>query len=87
MAEPDTSDWVPGLVTVTVLVTVHENGGAGVAGRVGGLHGDASRSRRWSGCPMIVPVEELMMSPAAGRWPTRCRSRRDWVSVAELVRW
>jgi hypothetical protein len=75
MAEPETSDWSPGLVTETVLVTVHENEAESLAPEQSVAVTVTDDEPAVVGVPEMVPEEGSMARPA-GRLVT------DHVSVA-----
>jgi hypothetical protein len=85
MAVPDTFDFVPGLVTVTVLVTFQvkvvlpEAAEGSVALTV------TEQAQAVVAVPVIVPLELSIDSPAGSPVADQVRVAPDCVSVAEFV--
>jgi N-acetylglutamate synthase/N-acetylornithine aminotransferase len=75
MAEPEPSDWSPGLVTETVLVTVHENEAESLAPEPSVAVTVTDDVPAVVGVPEMVPEEGSMARPAG-------RLVADHVSVA-----
>ncbi len=85
MAVPDNEDWLPGLVTATVLVTVQvrdavpEKLDPSVALRT------TAQVQGAVGVPVTDPVVALINSPAGSPVADHVNVAPDWVSLAEFV--
>jgi hypothetical protein len=64
MADPDTSVWSPGLVTDTVFVVVHVSEADPDAPELSVAVSVTEQAQAVVGVPLIVPVVELIDSPA-----------------------
>ena len=85
IAVPDVPVWVPGLLTVTLLVTVHVK-----VAVPDWLDGSVAVSvteqvQGAVGVPETVPVDVLIDRPAGRPVADQVKVAPDWLSVAELV--
>jgi len=85
MAVPETSDWLPGPVTAMVLDTVQENVAEPFAPLASVAVTVTEEVPGAVGVPLIVPVDELIDSPAGRPVADQVRVAPDWESVAEFV--
>src|ERR1700689_4653342 len=85
MADPETLDWLPGLVTDTVLVMVQVNEAVPEKPPPSVALTTTEFEPAVVGVPETVPVPELMERPAGSPVADQVRVAPDWLSVAELV--
>ena len=85
MAEPETFDWLPGLVTVMLPVTVQVKDAepAKVGVELSVAVTVTEQVQLVVGVPVMAPVAELMARPAGRPVADQVKVRPDWVSVAD----